>query len=100
MLQAALVIGFGAFVLTESLKSVVPWPFQSWGKVLVALSTSAVVSLLLWGLYDGEHTGDEMAVLLAGWGISMIIHRTHRYLGAAGDLARINIMRAAGRQPR
>jgi hypothetical protein len=96
MIEAAILAAFAAFWLTQLVK-LVPWPLQAWTKqVLAGLFSAGGVFVLR----TGEQHEDLLVAAIAAAGLAAIIHRTHRWLGGAGDAARISVITQSGRRPR
>lgn len=84
----------GAFFFTELCKTLLPWTFKPWSKMLLALGAGLV---LAWCVTDSLQ--DVLVAGVGAAGLAAMVHRTHRWMGSVGDVARISVVQAAGRRP-
>lgn len=87
--------GLGAYLVTQVIKTVSPWPVGSATKILVACVASVGCAAL-----QTHHALDLGIYGLGGAGLAVVIHRVARLLTLAGDWAIVQIGRAASRNGR
>lgn len=87
------VVALGSFFVTELFKNVVPWLLHAWTKMAIVLIVALAISAVL-----AEGWAEAVSVALGGSAGAGLLHKTHRLVGALGDVQRIAVLKSGLRR--